>query len=94
MSENAFLVRLNEWLCQYRPELATQPLTWDVDLIDSRIVDSLLFVEFLMFVEHLAGRELGKIGGSVEPFRTPRTIYTNFIAMREQPLTADSTDPS
>ena len=49
-----------------------------VDLIESRIVDSLMFVEFLLFLEDHFGCEILLDSGDVGAFRTVRGIYDNF----------------
>ncbi|WZB60726.1 hypothetical protein WJ970_23425 [Achromobacter xylosoxidans] len=49
-----------------------------MDLIESRIVDSLMFVEFLLFLEDHFGCEILLDSGDVGAFRTVRGIYDNF----------------
>ncbi|GHH88235.1 hypothetical protein GCM10018793_67130 [Streptomyces sulfonofaciens] len=52
----------------------------DEDLIDSRLIDSLGFPEFLLFLEELAGRELDLGQESVVAFRTLRGIRDRVLA--------------
>ncbi len=51
----------------------------DFDLIENRVVDSLLFLEFLYFVEELIGRELQNGSAVMQSFRTLRTIERDIL---------------
>lgn len=66
------LQAVRDWLRKKKPDLPEIDL--DTDLIENRIVDSLLFVDFLFFLEQLAGRDLQEQARSVNPFRTLRSI--------------------
>lgn len=52
----------------------------DLDLIESRVIDSLDFAEFLFFLEELTGKpiELGAV--DLDTFRTLRSITARFLA--------------
>ena len=64
--------QVRAWLLERKPELSE--IDPDMDLIDQRIIDSLSFIEFLFFLEEVAGRDLQEEAQSVEPFRTLRAI--------------------
>lgn len=68
------------WLRKKKPDLPEIDL--DTDLIENRIVDSLLFVDFLFFLEQLAGRDLQDQARSVNPFRSLRSIRDQVLATR------------
>lgn len=69
------LDRVKEWLKTKRPELGDLDL--DLDLIETRIIDSLSFTEFLFFLEEISGHEIES--KSVNPFRTLRSIRDNIL---------------
>jgi acyl carrier protein len=75
--EDLALERIRGWLRKKKPQL--QEIDLDLDLIESRIVDSLLFVDFLFFLEELTGRSLEIKPGLVDPFRTLRSIRDNIL---------------
>ena len=54
-------------------------LTLDRDLIESRILDSLGFVEFILLVEEHSGREISIDSVSKEDFRTIDSIRKRFF---------------
>ncbi len=54
----------------------------DTDLIDSRLIDSLSFVEFLFLLEQLSGRPVQSQQVEVDHFRTLRQIEENFFTTR------------
>lgn len=72
------LQTLESFLREDHPELETIGL--DQDLIDSRILDSLRFMNFIFLLEELTGNpfEIDRI--SVDDFRTLRTIESRFLA--------------
>jgi acyl carrier protein len=54
-------------------------LTLDHDLIESRILDSLGFVEFILLIEEHSGREISIDSVSKEDFRTIDSIRKRFF---------------
>jgi acyl carrier protein len=46
----------------------------DLDLIEHRVVDSLAFMEFVLLLEDVAGREFSREEIDVDRFRTLRAI--------------------
>jgi acyl carrier protein len=65
------------WLLARAPEAGDLGL--DLDLIDARVVDSLAFTEFLLFLESLVDRELVLDGESVMNLRTLRGIRDHVL---------------
>jgi acyl carrier protein len=60
--------RVKGWLRARNPDCGEIDL--DMDLIDNRLVDSLAFTEFLLFLEGLVGREIVLTEESVVALRT------------------------
>jgi acyl carrier protein len=75
--EDLALEKIRAWLKKKKPQLPEIDL--DLDLIENRIIDSLMFVDFLLYLEELLGRELAIETGLVAPFRTLRSILDNFF---------------
>jgi acyl carrier protein len=63
---------VKEWLLAKHPEL--DDLEPNLDLIENRVIDSLGFMDFVFFLESLVERELDVEAGSVDAFRTLRSI--------------------
>jgi acyl carrier protein len=51
----------------------------DFDLIASRLIDSLQFVELVLFLEKLSGRPIDMEALSVDDFRSLLTIEARFL---------------
>jgi acyl carrier protein len=75
--EDLQIEKIRGWLKRKKPDLVEIPL--DLDLIENRVVDSLLFVDFLLFLEGILGRDLEVKPGFVDPFRTLQSIRDNFL---------------
>jgi acyl carrier protein len=69
---------LRNWIVERHPEIGR--LAEDQDIIESRIVTSLEFVELLSFVERLSGEPIPADQISLASFRTLRDIADNFLA--------------
>ncbi|MEC4019432.1 acyl carrier protein [Streptomyces sp. H27-D2] len=69
-----------DWLHARNPELDDIPR--DLDLIDNRLIDSLGFMEFILLLEDLIGRELPLETLTVDRFRTLDAIDDNFVRQR------------
>ena len=69
---------VTDWLRSRNPGLDEIPE--DLDLIEQRVIDSLGFMEFVLLLEDLAGREFTREEMDVERFRTLRAIRENFLA--------------
>lgn len=66
-----------EWLRARNADLDVIPP--DLDLIESRLIDSLAFMEFILLLEDLMGRELVLEQLSIDQFRTLDAIFVNFL---------------
>lgn len=55
------------------------PLTEDLDLIDSRAIDSLAFVEFIFLLEELTGEPIDPEDLNLDDFRTLKALETRFF---------------
>lgn len=56
------------------------PFDETTDLIENRIVDSLQFVEFILFVEEVTGERVDPETLSVDDFRTIEAIERRFFS--------------
>ncbi|GAA2573765.1 phosphopantetheine-binding protein [Actinomadura fulvescens] len=70
----AFIV---DYLLTKRPDLGS--IDPDLDLIESRVLDSLGFVNFLYALEEHTGREISLDQVSPEDFRTVNRIAKRFL---------------
>jgi acyl carrier protein len=75
MSPETVKEGLREWLREHSRSDDLGPIPGDQDLITNRVVDSLHFVEFVLFVEEKSGNNIGTEGLDLEKFRTLDTIY-------------------
>ena len=66
-----------DFLRERHPEL--ESIDPEIDLIESRILDSLRFVEFLYLLEELTGREIPLEEVSPDDFRTINRIRARFF---------------
>jgi hypothetical protein len=79
----AAIGRVKSWLRERKPEIGDFDL--DYDLIENRVVDSLLFLEFFYFLEELVGRELQNGADVMKSFRTLRTIERDILNADAKP---------
>ncbi|MEV7279337.1 acyl carrier protein [Streptomyces sp. NPDC093111] len=66
-----------DWLRKRNPDVGDIPD--DFDLIESRLIDSLGFMEFVLLLEDLIGRELSLEQIDVDQFRTLRSLTDHFL---------------
>ncbi|WP_328929824.1 acyl carrier protein [Streptomyces sp. NBC_00190] len=66
-----------DWLRERNPTVDEIPE--DLDLIENRLIDSLGFMEFILLLEDLIGRELQLDQIDVNQFRTLRSLTDNFL---------------
>jgi acyl carrier protein len=74
--------RLKGWLRERKPKLLSDGSALDdpdFDLIENRIVDSLIFLEFVFFLEELSGRQLDTGPEHMASFRTLRAIQRDIF---------------
>lgn len=70
--------KIRDWLCTKNPEANSIGL--DHNIIENRVIDSLQFITFLLFIEELLGRKLRSDEVEEESFSTIRAIRDNFFA--------------
>ena len=68
---------VRDWILERNPDL--DDLEPETDIIDSRIVDSLQFVELVLYIEDLRGTALESDEISLDSFRTLASIDKNFL---------------
>lgn len=71
------LSRLKEWMLANASGLESIDL--DTDIIENRLIDSLQFVSFLLFIEEVRGREIPEAEVKLDSLRTLRSIRDNFL---------------
>jgi acyl carrier protein len=54
-------------------------ITWEVDLIETRLLDSLHFAELVFYLEEATDMEIDLTQLTIDTFRTVGTIYENFF---------------
>lgn len=72
------LAAVKRWLLAKKPALGDD-VDLDLDLIESRVIDSLGFIDFVFFLEQLTGRELQTDAESVKVFRTLRSLRDRIL---------------
>lgn len=79
--DDAIIKRLRDWLKGRNPKLTDKDLDVDNDLIATRVVDSLSSLDFILFIEELAGCEIETSSpDATANFRTLRTIRRVFFS--------------
>ena len=81
-NREAVFRNLREWLCTANPKAATMCLEPDTDIIESRILESLQVVEFILYLERRTGRSILVEHLNPATLRTLNTIYANFFEPR------------
>lgn len=71
---------LREWLRTHNKFDDLGPIPDDQDLILHRVVDSLQFVEFVLYIEELSGRNIDGETIDLEQFRTLANIWQSWFA--------------
>jgi acyl carrier protein len=69
------------WILQRNPELTEDDVNPDIDIIESRIVDSLQFVELVLYIEELRGEMMEFMDVDLDSFRTLADIEKNFLSV-------------
>lgn len=68
---------LRKWILNVDPEITE--LDDDTDIVDSRIVTSLQFVSFILYIEELRGSSIDPEQLNIDSFRTLRAIRQNYL---------------
>lgn len=66
------------WIRTKNPGLEGE-LAWDTDLIESRLIASLSFLEFIALLEELSGEQVDISTLSIDDFRTLDRINGKFL---------------
>ncbi|HEX8699784.1 MAG TPA: acyl carrier protein [Myxococcaceae bacterium] len=69
--------KLKDWIVQHNA--AAKDIGPDTNIIESRLIDSLQFVSFLLYVEELRGKEIPEDQVSLESFRSLSVIRNTFF---------------
>ncbi|MCB5164183.1 acyl carrier protein [Streptomyces bambusae] len=67
------------WIRSKHPDLEGD-IAWDTDLIESRLIASVSFLEFIALLEELSGERIDVGSLSVGDFRTLGQINERFLA--------------
>ena len=76
-SRQQVIDQLRAWVMAKNPKLTDVDL--DSDLIQAGIIDSLAFVDFVLFLEDVAGREISVNQQAVGTIRTLRAVLDNYF---------------
>ncbi|HEV2778125.1 MAG TPA: acyl carrier protein [Actinophytocola sp.] len=68
------------WIISRHPRV--EHIDPDHDLIDNRLIDSMSFVECIMLIERLSGRQVDLDQLDLDSFRTLRSIQRSFFTER------------
>lgn len=71
---------LRAWLLKRNPKLREADLGPDRDLVEYRVIDSLSFMEFILYIDELCGREILPSAVASAGVRTLRSICDTFFA--------------
>jgi hypothetical protein len=74
---SAGCAELKQWILRKNPEISDIEL--DLDIIECRLVDSLAFMDFVIQVSQLSGREIDFSNLDIEDFRTLRRMEERFF---------------
>ena len=75
------------WLQSHNPAAEQLPLDLDLDLIETRILRSLDFMNFILFIEELSGIDIeinNNNGAQIDSLRTLRSIRDNLLKREAQ----------
>jgi acyl carrier protein len=70
---------VREFILGRNPKLELEQLSDDLDLIDSRAISSLAFVEFIFLLEELTGETIDPEELDLDDFRTLNTLEARFF---------------
>ncbi|MET8183324.1 acyl carrier protein [Streptomyces sp. NPDC005336] len=71
---------MRTWILRRNLDLGEADLAPETDIIESRIVDSLQFVELVLYIEELRGEMLQSMDVDLNAFRTLKGIERNFLS--------------
>jgi acyl carrier protein len=76
------LAALRDWLVRANAGEEALRLEPDTDIIESRILESLQVVEFILFIEERSGRPILAEGLDPDSLRTLDSIYEHYFEAR------------
>lgn len=83
MDRDVVFDRLRAWLIHANPAVAGMTLHPGTDIIESRILESLQVVEFILFIEAQSGEHILSEDLNPNKLRTLDSIYESFWIGRE-----------
>ncbi|GAA3194255.1 MULTISPECIES: acyl carrier protein [Streptomyces] len=69
--------QIKQWILDRHAEVSD--IEPDFDLLESRLIDSLAFVEFMVLVSRLSGEDIGMESIDIDDFRTLRRIEARYF---------------
>jgi acyl carrier protein len=72
------LETLRDWLLEKNPDLDS--IDDDLDLFESKLIDSINFVEFILIIEELIDREIPVSNDLVAKTSTLRLVYQHYLS--------------
>ncbi|NOT88974.1 MAG: acyl carrier protein [Lysobacter sp.] len=72
---------LRDWLLEKNPDL--DAIDDDLDLFESKLIDSINFVEFILIIEELIDREIPVSSDLVARTSTLRLVSENYLRLHE-----------
>jgi acyl carrier protein len=84
-SLDAFTAKVEQFIHSHNETARSNgvAVTADSELIDSRLIDSLSFVEFLLFLEDHFDCEITASAGDIDVFRSVKSIHNRFHQAKE-----------
>lgn len=76
---------VRSWLLRAKPGLKEAELAAETDLIESRILDSVTFVNFVYFIEEATGKKYPLSSATAELFRTLASVHKNVLGEASAP---------
>jgi acyl carrier protein len=77
------ITSIREWIAEKNPNVGFVDL--DIDLIETRTIDSLQFAEFVFLLEEITGRPIDLADVNLDAFRSLRSITAHFLARLDPP---------
>ena len=82
MNRRVSIDEVRAWLLARSPNV--HDIDLDLDLIDTRVLDSLAFIDFIAFLENLLGRDIDVTTLTAASLRTLRSIERTLLVPRER----------
>jgi acyl carrier protein len=79
VTRDQVIERLRDWLLRHKSSVDASAIGEDTDIIETRILESLQLVEFILFLEQESGREILREELDQRRLRTLAIIYKEFF---------------